>query len=236
VNLGAHIAVVDKAVRDESLVEGATDGRFSDDHDALLLGSALPDLATIGRFRLLGSTDHPAVTAGITLHHRTDDLFHRHPWFTQRNRSLTAHLGDAGVARGPAMACSHVGIELLLDGQLTAETGIRAANDAAFDAVGPLRDRLGPLVTRERQAEWLAFLDRLSARPGPPDYVDPQAVAERLHHILASRPRLALPRHQIDLVTRALAERQASIAATAFALVADIAAALTGSDSGTLGV
>ncbi|MGI9616061.1 MAG: hypothetical protein ACR2QO_24320 [Acidimicrobiales bacterium] len=224
-NLGAHIAVVDHAF--------AADGaERSDDDAARLLGSALPDLATIGRFRLLGSTDHAATTDGIALHHRTDDLFHGHPWFTQRNRDLTDTLTEAGVARGPAMACSHVGIELLLDGRLTAEPDIREANDDAFAAIAPLRDRLISLVPPTRQREWSDFLDRLSDRPDPPDYRDPETVAVRLHRILATRPRLALPNHQIGVVTTALAARQTSIANTAIELVADIAQRLPAARKG----
>lgn len=218
-NLGAHIAVVDHAF------STGRAGR-SDDDAARLLGSALPDLATIGRFRLLGSTDHPATADGIALHHRTDDLFHGHPWFTQRNRELTDTLGAAGIARGPAMACSHVGIELLLDGRLTAEPDIQEANDDAFDVISPLRDQLLPLVPTARQSEWSDFLRRLSDRPGPPDYRNPEAVAARLHRILVRRPRLALPDEQVGIVAAALASRQGSIDDTALDLVADIASKL----------
>jgi len=223
-NLGAHIAVVDRAFPSPGGADRArVDG---DDRGATLLGSALPDLATIGRFRLLGSTDHTALADGIALHHLTDDVFHRHPWFTARNRELTAALTERGVARGPAMACSHVGIELLLDGRLTVEGQIRAAYDDAFAAVAPLRERLVPLVPTARQDEWSVFLHRLTGRSAPPDYVDPHAVATRLHHILARRPRLALPDHQIDLVAHELADRRASVAETALDLVADIAATI----------
>ena len=224
-NLGAHIAVVDEAFPSDS-AGGARSVSGDGDHAARLLGSALPDLATVGRFRLLGSTDHAAVRDGIALHHRTDDLFHRHPWFTERNRELTGALTESGVARGAAMACSHVGIELLLDGRLTAEAEIASANDAAFAAIGQLHAHLIPLVPGGRQAEWAAFLDRLSDRSAPPDYENPQSVARRLHRILAHRPRLALPHHQIDVVATALAARQESIATTALDLVTDIASRL----------
>lgn len=220
-NLGAHIAVADRAV--PLLSSPDADPVANDEHAARLLGSALPDLATIGGFRLLGSTDHAAVSAGIDLHHRTDDLFHRHRWFSSRNRDLTGALTEAGVDRGPAMACSHVGIELLLDGRLTAETDIRAAYDVAFRAISFLRAELLTLVPPARRSEWSAFLHRLADRTEPPDYADPHRVAIRLHRILTRRPRLALPEAQIEIVAIALAERQRSIAETALDLVADIA-------------
>ena len=171
-NLGAHIAVVDEAFPSDGS-DGVRSVSGDGNHAARLLGSALPDLATVGRFRLLGSTDHAAVRDGIALHHRTDDLFHRHPWFTERNRELTGALTESGVARGPAMACSHVGIELLLDGRLTAEAEIASANDAAFAAIGHLHAHLIPLVPSGRQAEWAAFLDRLSNRSAPPRLREP---------------------------------------------------------------
>ncbi len=218
-NLGAHIAVADRATP----IDRPRGRRGGGGHAARLLGSALPDLATIGRFRLLGSTGHAAVSAGIDLHHRTDELFHRHRWFSTRNRELTNALIGAGVGRGPARACSHVGIELLLDGRLAAEPEILVAYESAFRVIGSVRDELLPLVPTAHREAWAAFLDRLTDRTEPPDYTDPHTVATRLHRILTHRPRLALPEAQIETVATALAEQQPSIDETALDLVADIA-------------
>lgn len=214
-NAGAHIAVADRTLdhRAEAAAERA----------AALLGAALPDLATMGRFRLVGTTTDAAVTRGIALHHRTDDLFHSHPWFRERNAELTAELQAAGLDRGPAMACSHVGIELLLDGRLGQEAVVRAANGAAFDAIEDLGPALGDLVRPDIRTRWLHHLGRLSRHRLPDDYGDPQAVAHRLFRILSTRPRLALPAEGIDDVAGALAARKASIDVTALALVEELA-------------
>ena len=216
-NAGGHIAVVALlAERSGRKVDGAQ-----------LLGAALPDLAAMGRFRLVGKTDDEAVTRGIALHHRTDELFHRHAWFRDRNRSLTAMLSEAGLGRGPSMACSHVGIELLLDGELLKSEMVTAATTAAFDAIEERSGDLLALVEEPHRARWRMHLQRLSDHRLPIDYHDPQAVAARLHRILASRPRLRLPEHQVPVVARSLEGRKAAIDATAADLVDDLSEALS---------
>ncbi|MDH3681001.1 MAG: hypothetical protein OEV40_13755 [Acidimicrobiia bacterium] len=216
-NAGGHIAVVARA-GDLGDRAGASGGR--------LLGSALPDFAAMGRFRLLGRTDNTEVAAGIALHHRTDDLFHRHAWFRTRNRALSRELETAGVGRGPAMACSHVGLELLLDGRLLAEPPIASANTEAIRELEAVADELDELVAIPHRQAWRAHLDRLGAYGLPTDYDDPVAVANRLHRILARRPRLALPAEQVELVARALGRRLEDIDRTAIELLEDLAESL----------
>ena len=90
-----------------------------------LVGAALPDFAAMGRFRLssaaaadgpVGERSRVGLRRGLEVHHRTDDAFHRHRWFREASVAVTERLQADGVARGPAMACGHVGVELLLDG------------------------------------------------------------------------------------------------------------------------
>ncbi len=217
-NIASHIAVADLAL-DGRLTATARAGH--------LLGSALPDLAGMARFRLLGSTDDGPVDDGIAVHHRTDDLFHRHPWFSTRNRTIHDELRGAGLARGPAMACGHVGIELLLDGAILSDDHVAGACGAALAAIEPRRDALGDLVTEPgRHADWQHHLSRLAAWRLPDDYDDPWAVAARLERILARRPRLALPPNRIPLVAETLAAHQPGIAATARDLITELAAEL----------
>jgi hypothetical protein len=213
VNAGGHIAVASEVV--------ASSGRRPELGE--LLGSALPDLAAMGRFRLTGAARTPGLAAGIGLHHRTDEQFHRHPWFRQRNRQLTDELAAAGLDRGPAMACSHVGIELLLDGELLRHPAAGDASAAAFAEIASLTVDLVQLVGPADRRRWLTHLDAFARRRLPTDYGDPDAVAHRLHRILAARPRLALAERHITPVAAALARCKPGIDATAGAVVDDLA-------------
>ena len=210
-NAGGHIAVAHQL------------GTFGGDDDTgVNLGAALPDLAAIGHFRLRGATDDEAVAHGIDLHHRTDDAFHQHPWFTDRNRRLADRLGADGVGRGPARACSHVGIELLLDGELLRDPMRQAASTEAYNGIVDRLDALETLVDGDEQARWRRHLTRIAEVHLPDYYDDPEAVAALLHRILSARPRLALPTEQVTVVAAALADAQPDIAATASDLLADL--------------
>ncbi|MCP3992848.1 MAG: hypothetical protein GY724_27545 [Actinomycetia bacterium] len=218
-NAGGHIAVA-------AAVMAASTGAGRNVEARLLLGSALPDLAAMGGFRLQGSAANGPKTQdlahGIYLHHRTDEAFHRSPWFTQRNRDLYDELQGRGMERGPARACSHVGIELLLDGELLSQRPIEEAAKAALGAIEEQRGALGPLVRSAQSSRWLAHLDRLAAHRLPADHHQPRAVAERLNRIMASRPRLAFGSGSIPTLTEALRHHQPAVDNSATALVEEI--------------
>ena len=197
-----------------------------DPNPGVLLGAALPDLASMGHFRLLGETTNEQVSRGIAAHHRTDDLFHRHRWFSARNRQLTTELAQAGLGRGPSMACSHVGIELILDGCLLADNDIAASVTSAFDAIKLVKAELAGLVVAEKAESWDTHLGLLFERRLPRDYAQPVAVATRLSRILSTRPRLALPSNQIMVVADHLARHQPAIDSSAYALIDELAEAL----------
>lgn len=217
-NAGGHIAVASRALAAGARPENGD----VTDRPGYLLGSALPDLGSIGGYRLLGASPDPSVTAGIDLHHRTDDVFHRHPWFADRNRSLADRLQADGVGRGAARACSHVGIELLLDGELLADPRLVAATDDAYGGIPERLDLLDGLVDPERRAGWREHLRRVAEWRMPDDYDRPDAVARRLHRILARRPRLALADDRVDTVAEALAEFQQGIRATATEFLSEL--------------
>lgn len=208
-NLGAHIVVAQRRL---------------DNDPAYWLGSALPDIASMGGFRLLGSTQHDRVTAGIAFHHRTDEAFHHHAWFNSIQFPLREALLDAGFSRGPARAIAHVGPELLLDGWLL---GAGAdAIDAAFDVLGSLRDQLTPLVLPEHRDRWSTHLDRASDwRPGH-DAHDHHAVARRLHRILERRARLGFDVSQIGEAARLLETVNQHIGDTAADFIDELSAQL----------
>ena len=190
----------------------------SDDPD-VLLGAALPDLLPGSQ---LARRALPAgVAAGLAHHHRADAAFHADARFVEAVASVGRHLDAAGVRRGPRRAAAHVGVELLIDDALLAQgaeafAGVWArlcTPDATVRAVVPadVRDL------------WLAGLARLTTRLDPWADTGPAAAAARIEHVLARRPRLALAPGDRQRVATALGEAADAVAATAPALVADIA-------------
>ena len=152
----------------------------------------LPDFAGMIGSRLARVSD-PQIADGISLHHRTDHVFHGCATFQQLIADGNAWLQDRGVARGGSRGASHVGIELLLDGELVgdsevAELYLGALRAGATDALGTCIEWSDP----EGRERWRAALARLIANGVPMGYRDPAWVARAVVRALSSRPRLAL--------------------------------------------
>jgi len=150
-----------------------------------VLGAMLPDLATMSGGRIQ-STDDAEVAAGIAFHHKTDAAFHQLPVVLGLMRELDGALSERRCARGPRRAVAHIGVELLLDGVLTAEPPYRTAY---LDALA----HEPALVWRDADeaARFALVLDRLRTRGVPEDLKRPDAITTRLSRILAHRPLLA---------------------------------------------
>jgi hypothetical protein len=189
--------------------------------DEAVLGAMLPDFTGMAGIRLLSARG--AVRQGVDHHHETDRRFHAHPTFVALCAAgidtLTAH----GVARGPARASCHVGLELLLDGALSSDheardryrSALRCALDPGLAAALQFREDDG-----SRTLGLLA--ERLLWAPLPEAYADPGRVAERLTRLLSHRPRLALDANGAREVGTWLSEVQPEIAAGASALLRDL--------------
>ncbi len=195
--------------------------RLAPDAPRVWLGAALPDLGAMGRFRLIGDSADPHVTAGIALHHATDDAFHRHPTFTEAMARLRRNLAADGVGRGPARAVAHVGPELLIDGFLLDDEQLSDAIEAALAEIGALGPALAPLVETSSD-DWLRHLSKVPAWGLPTDYADPHAVAHRLHRILAQRPRLQLEANHLDAIGHRLAAEQPALDLAVPSLIDDL--------------
>lgn len=169
--------------------------------DRYLLGAALPDFATIGRFQLTGQPTDPDLAAGVDMHHATDDAFHGSDWFLTHSTAVRAKLESRGVNRGAARAVGHVGVELLLDGHLLAHhDDLRPRAQNVLGLADDDQLDLAELVAGDRRADWVDHLSRISSWPLPGDYHQPLAVAERLHRILRPRRRLAFGPDDIAVV------------------------------------
>lgn len=189
----------------------------------ILIGAVLPDVAAMGRFRLMNPAGDPAVRSGVVLHHRTDDAFHGHQWFREHSQAVTVALSALGLARGAARACGHVGVELLLDGfLLDTEDGLVAETDNTMSSVIDQTLNLDQMVESDRRVDWQDHLNRTATWPVPTDYRDPNAVAERLRRILARRPRLSFDRAETSRVADVLAERQHELEQGVETLLADL--------------
>jgi len=189
----------------------------------VLVGAALPDVAAIGRHRLVNRAANAGVNAGIALHHRTDDAFHRHPWFRANSQAVTGELAAAGLPRGAARACGHVGVELLLDGFLLDTDGQLAdVADEAMRSVTTPDFGIDHMVAAERRADWRHHLERTASWPVPTDYREPAAVAERLRRILDRRPRLRFDQELTDRVAAILTRHQDALEREAEQLLAEL--------------
>jgi hypothetical protein len=200
----------------------AVDGSRADTE--FLLGTALPDFAAMARLKLDRTSG--SLGAGMQLHHDTDAFFHRQGWFLDLEHDLLEELTAAGVPRGGALACAHVGVELLLDGELL------HTHDTA-DAVGDVyRSMAAPpavaldVVAPGRRVQWSEHLAGVAERLDPFAYGDPDSVAQRLHRITSSRPRLAFGPEHVATVAGILAGVQPAIAASAPEILDRVAAAV----------
>jgi hypothetical protein len=178
-----------------------------------LVGCMLPDLAAIARVRL--ARPEGTLGDGVAFHHACDATFHESEWFRDANRRLRDVLVDAGVDSGPARACSHAGVEMLLDGGLVSSLEIEATARGTLDAVDAGADDLATLATDDTRAVWVERLHLIGSSLEPHRYADARFVAERLHRMTAGRRRIELQAEHVDVVTIALVEFQPTIVAAA---------------------
>jgi hypothetical protein len=186
----------------------------------VMLGAMLPDFCGMCRARI-ATAEEAAVAGGIALHHATDAAFHGLPVVTGLMRELDEQLQRAGCARGPRRAVAHIGVELLLDGVLVDEPGYRAAYLAGLAHRPALRWR-----DPDGGARFTTLLDRLRDHGVPDDLRRPEAIAGRVHRVLAHRPLLAPSPGELGAIRDALAAFQPRIAVAAETIVRALRASL----------
>jgi len=192
---------------------------------AYVLGAMLPDF--FGMARIHGAqSDNVDVAAGVAFHHATDETFHRTPAFITLQAAFFAELRASGVARGPARAVAHVGLELLLDGFLVGEPGLPEAYLAAVEAMAPTRLGSQLRFARDGHRERYATLtERLGQWGVPRGYGDPAAVRDRLVRILEGRPRLALGPSDVTTLSEFLPAAQRAVGESLEKLLGPVRAA-----------
>ena len=163
--------------------------RFSKE-PAFVLGAMLPDFSSMLRLRPPAAS-HPGVARGIAFHHLTDEAFHDLVVFRDLCTEAMRFLAERGVTRGTRRAVAHVGVELMLDAELSESEparhayleGLRAARDPAIAST-----LSWPADQQERLERLAARLEERSDSAKPTTAV----MVERLVRTLSDRPRLAI--------------------------------------------
>jgi hypothetical protein len=182
------------------------------DDPRFLLGAMLPDLTSMLGFGVPSSSD-PLLHEGIQFHHTTDAAFHGAGRFVAMCSDGVRSMSAVGMRRGSARAIAHVGIELLLDGRMSADEHARAAYGSALRSAVEERwsERLG-LASEEQRTKMHQGLARLEHAPIPEGYKDPAFVVDRLQAILARRPRLALVPGEAEIAAEYIRSADVSLA------------------------
>lgn len=177
------------------LVREAADPRF-------VLGAMLPDFCSMTGARPAAIAEG-VLAAGVAHHHAVDDVFHRSAAFVAAQERSTTRLKADGVRWGTARAVAHVGVELLIDGELTRRELASAAYLDAL-AVGTASATFAGVTWKDpsRGARVPELLRRLSAHGVPYDYQEADVVLARLEGALRHRPRLCIETDQREAVRR----------------------------------
>jgi hypothetical protein len=165
------------------------------DDPAFVLGAVLPDLASMVHVRIDRS------------HIGADAIFHDHPDFRAGSAALRRDLASQGLDRGPVRAIGHAGWELLLDGTL-----LGSPAEAAYWRALDVGELAMDAIAEPDRTRWLGFLSYRRRRPLL-RYDDPPWVAERLHDLLARRPRLRFSRRELPAVADVLGAHAGAVAA-----------------------
>ncbi|MEP7049928.1 MAG: hypothetical protein ABJB12_06225 [Pseudomonadota bacterium] len=186
-----------------------------------VLGSMLPDFASMLRTRPPGTTD-AVVEAGLRFHHATDDAFHGSRAFLEFSGQASAFLARRGLSRGSARAVAHVGVELLLDAALVENS----ANEAYLSAIEcALTVRMSDHIhwlNGDGKGRFTHLCHSLLARGPVSADTSPELIAERLRVILADRPRLALDDEGQSVVRDWAMSVRPTISAGAAALLVEV--------------
>jgi hypothetical protein len=213
VNLVGHVAVA--LGPEHEMPQPCTD---------FLVGCMLPDLAAIARVRL--ARPDGELGRGVEFHHACDAVFHKSAWFRVANRELRDALVGAGVDSGAARACSHAGVEMLLDGGLVASPVVESAARVTLGAVADGASDLAQHAPADAREVWVERLYLIGSSLEPARYADARFVAERLHRMTAGRRRIELRAEHVDVVAGALTEFQPAITAHAPEVVARVRQAI----------
>lgn len=169
-------------------------------NEAFVLGSMLPDLLPMAGLNGPRAYHDHSVEEGHLFHLATDAVFHATQTFVGLNRSVLHSLRELGVSRGPARACAHIGVEMLLDAELVRNDRFLAAYESALSSAIEAPHLLAPLLPTDlTQARHLC--EHLYERGGDVFATSAERFSLRLGRTLASRPRLSPTTAELQIVS-----------------------------------
>ena len=155
-----------------------------------------------------GDVTLDSARAGCAFHLETDAVFHQTQMFVSHNRRILAAFREQGIARGPARACSHMGVEMWIDAELCKRdayfSGYQAALRYGARELAGARSRLNsdwPMLARLRLKGLFVHLAQRGRAVFDPSY---RRFYERFHGALAHRRRLAPSPDELHRVARFL--------------------------------
>ena len=182
----------------------ATVAGWEDEAPRFGVGAILPDLARMAGVLRAPEADDEAVRRGVACHHRVDAVFHDTPTFLRLSRQLRHRLNTEGVSRPAALGTAHIGIELLLDGELVGRAEVARQWWHVVEATRELPASSLRWPAPEPAARYDALRRRLAELAA--GYVDARVVAQRVLAILDRRPRLRPAQSDGAAITAAIVE------------------------------
>ncbi len=168
-----------------------------------VLGAMLPDLVPMAGVSVPRSLADEKLSRGVSFHLETDAVFHGARSFISWNRQALADLRALGVSRGPARACAHIGVEMLIDAELVARDEAFASYEAALRWLVDSPDALLPASTEDADRS-RALCTHLLVRGRAAFEPSEERFAFRLGRALALRPRLCPSAHELLMIAKYL--------------------------------
>ncbi|MEM9072871.1 MAG: hypothetical protein AAGE52_30470 [Myxococcota bacterium] len=196
---------------------------------AFVLGTMLPDFATMSGGRIQGSSSTD-VSEGIAHHHATDSVFHSATTFVHLCATSSKRMDSEEVRWGTARAVAHIGVELFLDGWLLERQpeNVRASYLEALERAKP-EDLGSGLHWRkdETSDRFEALRKRLLNYGLPAEIGDPEVVLSRLKGALRGRSRLAILHEDEAAIARELDRLVEEVRSHAATLMEEVRTGLT---------
>lgn len=171
-----------------------------------VLGAMLPDLYSMMRVRGDRVND-PDLMLGVDFHIRTDALFHQTETFISLNRNALAKLRERNVSRGPARACAHIGVEMLIDAVLVRDQAVLGGYLLALCAGVESRTLFEP-HPQQVQDRLRGLCQHLVLRREAVHATEKQHLVERLGHALRGRDRLCPSPQELEAIAEYLSTDQ----------------------------
>lgn len=174
--------------------------------DPFVLGAMLPDLTAMARVpnsrAQLGSPD---LKEGWEFHLKTDEVFHKTQCFQVLNRAALQHFTSLKIRKGPARACAHIGIEMLIDAHLAEDERYHAPYVQALRWGAQREGDLGcPSPIDEKRLS--ALLEHLADKGPVVHSTSPSRLAFRLERTLYDRPKLNPTDAELQLMVQYLCD------------------------------